>query len=204
MQNWNRSPRGARDGKATALLDRWSQGDDSALAELMPLVYADLRRIANRSLQRERDAHTLQPTALVHESYLRLQKGRALDIGAGRDHFLRIAARLMRQILVDHARRTHAARRDGGAPRTPLTEAESQSGAPDTTLSVDFLALHSALERLARQDRRKAQVIELRYFGGYNVSEVARLLGVSEPTVIADTRLARAWLLDRLDVPSTE
>lgn len=199
MQDSTGQSSGARELQATVLLERWSSGDAGALAELMPLVYADLRRLADRSLRRERDDHTLQATALVHEAYLRMQRGKPLVVD-GRDRFLHLAARLMRQVLVDHARRVHAGRRDGG-PRVSLLAAEHSGDEAllrPSQASVDFLALHAALERLAERDVRKAQVMELRFFGGYEVAEVARLLGVSEPTVIADTRLARAWLLHQL------
>ncbi len=199
MQDSSRQPPDPREREATALLERWSRGDSTALTELMPLVYADLRRLADRSLRRERGDHTLQATALVHEAYLRLSRGKPPEAG-GRDRFLCLAARLMRQVLVDHARRAKTARRDGGGgPRLSLLDAENEAVARPEQASVDFLALHEALDLLAKKDPRKAQVVELRFFGGYEVSEVARLLNVSEPTVIADTRLARAWLLQRLD-----
>lgn len=185
---------GALDLDLTALLERWGQGDVSALAELVPLVYSDLRRVADRSLRSERSDHTLQPTALVHEAYLRLAGSRPPEL-ASREHFLFMVARLMRQILVDHARRQQAERRGARAPRVPLEEAAQVGQAP----AVDLLALDGALTDLAALDARKARVIELRFFGGFDVAEVAALLGVSEPTVIADTRFARAFILARVD-----
>ncbi len=182
----------------TALLERWSDGETAVLGELIPLVYEDLRRLADRSLRRERRDHTLQPTALVHEAYMRLARSTPPNLG-DREHFLCFAARLMRQILVDHARRLKAGRRGGKAPRVPLEQAfEEKEAAP-----VDLLALDSALEALAQQDERKARVIELRFFGGFEVKEVAELLGVSTATVVTDTRVARAWLLARIDDRST-
>ena len=184
----------SRDLDLTALLERWSQGDGAALAEVVPLVYVDLRRLAGRSLRGERADHSLQPTALVHEAYLRLAGSRAPEL-AGRQHFLYLAARLMRQILVDHARRQRAERRGGRPPRVPLEEALQLGQAP----AVDLLALDGALHDLEALDPRKAKVVELRFFGGFEVEEVAGLLGVSAPTVIADTRFARAWLLARIE-----
>jgi RNA polymerase sigma-70 factor (ECF subfamily) len=187
----------ARDGEVTALLERWSAGETGALSELVPLVYADLRRLAGRSLRRERGDHTLQPTALVHEAYLRLAGSRPPELES-REHFLCMAARLMRQILVDHARRVQAARRGGQVPKVPLEEAGAAEAAGDAS-TVDLLALDRALDALAVLDARKARVVELRFFGGFEVKEVARLLDVSVPTVVADTRFARAWLLARID-----
>ena len=182
----------------TRLLDRWSDGDTGVLAELMPLVYADLRRLAGRSLRRERPDHTLQPTALVHEAYMRLAKSAPPDLG-DREHFLCLAARLMRQILVDHARRAKADRRGGEAPKVPLEEHFEEAERRETLPAVDLLALDEALKALANLEPRKARVIELRFFGGFEVKEVAKLLEVSVPTVVTDTRVARAWLLARID-----
>lgn len=184
----------SRDLELTALLERWSHGDAAALAEVVPLVYGDLRRLADRSLRAERPDHTLQPTALVHEAYLRLAGSRAPE-ARDRGHFLYLVARLMRQILVDHARRRQAVRRGSEVHRVPLDEALAVGAAP----GVDLLALDAALGELQALDPRKAKVIELRFFGGFEVPEVAELLGVSAPTVIADTRFARAFLLARID-----
>lgn len=185
-----------RDLDLTALLERWGQGDGTALAELVPLVYADLRRLAGQSLRGERADHTLQPTALVHEAYMRLAGARPPEV-SGRQHFLHLAARLMRQILVDHARRQQAERRGARPPRVSLDEARDVGEAP----AIDLLALDGALTDLAALDPRKAKVIELRFFGGFDVAEVAGLLGVSAPTVIADTRFARAFILARIAGP---
>lgn len=191
---------GTRDDEITALLERWSEGDSGVLAHLLPLVYADLRILAHRSLRRERPDHTLQPTALVHEAYLRLARSRPPSLD-GRRHFLCLVARLMRQILVDHARKVRAERRGGELAKVPLEQAaerlpEPGASGPD---GVDLLALDEALEALASFDARKARVIELRFFGGFEVREVAELLDVSVPTVVTDTRVAKAWLLARVD-----
>ena len=183
---------GMRDGDVTALLERWRSGEAGLLPRIVPLVYADLRRLAARSLRGERADHTLQPTALVHEAYLRLAGSQPPALES-RDHFLCMAARLMRQILVDHSRRAGAAKRGGDAPRISLDDVDV--AAP----GVDLVALDLALDALEARDPRKARVIELRFFGGFEVREVARLLDISVPTVVADTRFARAWLLARID-----
>lgn len=179
----------------TDLLARWREGDRGALAALTPLVYAELRRLAARALSRERPDHTLQATALVHEAFLRLHGGQP---AACRDrlHFFSLAARLMRRILVDHARYLKAARRGDGAVRISL-EAAGELPAGGDAVS-DLLALDAALGELSAVGVRKARVIELRFFGGLSVEETAEALGVSVPTVILDTRLARAFLFDRL------
>jgi RNA polymerase sigma factor (TIGR02999 family) len=172
----------------TRLLARWAGGDSSALDALMPVVYAELRRRAQHYLRRERPGHTLQPTALVHEAWLRLVN---LDRRTfeHRTHFFAVAANVMRRILVDHARAAHADKRGGGWVRIPLHDA---AAAADSL--VDLLALDRALEQLARVSARQAQVVELRYFTGLNVEEVAALLGVSPATISRDQRVAEAWL----------
>ena len=180
--------------EVTELLARWREGDRGALAALTPLVYAELHRLAARALARERPDHTLQATALVHEAFLRLHAGRPASCH-DRLHFLTLAARLMRRILVDHARSLNAVRRGAGAVKLPL-ELAGELIAGETT--SDLLALDSALAELAAADARKARVVELRFFGGLSVEETATVLGVSAPTVILDTRLARAFLFDRL------
>lgn len=180
--------------EVTDLLVRWGEGDRGALASLTPLVYAELRRLAERALSRERPDHTLQPTALVHEAFLRLHGGRPATCH-DRLHFLSLAARLMRCILVDHARARKAARRGAGALKLPLERIEEP--AADGSL-IDLLELDAALSELAAADARKARVVELRFFGGLSVEETAEALGVSMPTVILDTRLARAFLFDWL------
>jgi RNA polymerase sigma factor (TIGR02999 family) len=184
--------------EVTDLLAQWREGDRGALEALTPLVYAELHRLASRALVRERPDHTLQTTALVHEAFLRLHGGRPADCH-DRLHFFALAARLMRRILVDHARHLKAARRGAGGVKLSL-EAAGELPAVDT--GTDLLALDAALDELAAADTRKAQVVELRYFGGLSVAETAEALGVSMPTVILDTRLARAFLFDRLTAGS--
>jgi RNA polymerase sigma factor (TIGR02999 family) len=178
----------------TNLLAQWQEGDRGALTALTPLVYAELHRLAARALARERPDHTLQATALVHEAFLRLHGGRPAACH-DRLHFLALAARLMRHILVDHARQLKAARRGAGAVKLPLEVATELAGGGSRT---DLVALDAALDDLALADARKARVVELRFFGGLSVEETAVVLGVSAPTVILDTRLARAFLFDRL------
>ncbi len=181
--------------EVTTLLFRWREGDRAALALLTPLVYAELHRLAARALSRERPDHTLQATALVHEAFLRLHSGQP---AACRDrlHFLTLAARLMRRILVDHARHLKAARRGGAGAVKLSLDAAGELAAGDSP--TDLLMLDAALDELATADARKARVVELRFFGGLSVEETATVLGVSMPTVILDTRLARAFLYDRL------
>lgn len=179
--------------EVTTLLARWGEGDRGALESLTPLVYAELHRLAARALARERPDHTLQPTALIHEAFLRLHGGRP---AACRDrlHFFALAARLMRRILVDHARALQAARRGAGAVRLSL----DRIGEIAAEEPADLVALDAALDELEAADARKARVVELRFFSGLSVEETAAALGVSGPTVILDTRLARAFLFDRL------
>jgi len=161
--------------------------------ELFPLVYAELRRIAAREMRREKPGRTLQTTALVHEAYLRLLKDASLSF-ENRAHFLGVAARAMREILIEHARARSARKRGGGAVRLTLDDLV----APVSSPSIDVLALDEALERLARLDERHARVVELRYFGGLSVEETAAALGLSPATVKRDWTLARAWLFREL------
>jgi RNA polymerase sigma factor (TIGR02999 family) len=161
--------------------------------ELFPLVYAELRRIASREMRRERPGRTLQTTALVHEAYLRLLKDASLSF-ENRAHFLGIAARAMREILIEHARGRGARKRGGGAVRITLDEVVAPVAEP----SIDVLALDEALERLARLDERHARVVELRYFGGLSVEETAAALELSPATVKRAWTLARAWLYREL------
>ncbi len=172
----------------TALLREWRRGDRTALDRLMPLVYDELRRLAADFLARERPDHTLQPTAVVHEAYVRLV-GREAPTIRDRVHFLAIAARLMRQILVDHARSRNAAKRGGGAPRLSLDEAVLTS-----KRGPELIALDDALTALAALDARQSQVVELRFFGGLSISETAEVVGVAEATVKREWDSARAWL----------
>jgi RNA polymerase sigma factor (TIGR02999 family) len=173
----------------TALLGDWGRGDQGALDELLPLVYQELRRIAARQLRRERDGHTLQPTALVNELYLRLVDQRAAD-WQHRAHFYGVAARIMRRILVDHARR-HTANKRGGGVR--LVSIDDTPELPAAT-GVSILAVESALDRLEKTDAELAKLIELRAFGGLTIDEAAHVLGISASTVKRDWRTATAWM----------
>ena len=180
----------------TEWLIAWSQGDEAALDQLIPLVHDELRQLAKRYMRRERgqrSARTLQTTALVNEAYLRLIDAQRVQ-WQNRAHFFAIAARLMRRILVDYARSQNYAKRGGGLPQVSLDEA--------MTLAVgqapDLVALDDALNELTRIDERKGHVIELRFFGGLSVEETAEVLKVSPDTVMRDWRLAKAWLLREL------
>jgi len=176
------------------LLRAWGDGDDTALEQLTPLVEAELRRLARAYMARERRDHTLQATALVNEAFLRLTEARRVR-WQDRAHFLGISARLMRRVLVDHARAKGYRKRGGGAMRVTLVDGLVAS--PEAPL--DLLALDRALEALAAVDLRKSRVIELRYFGGLSVEEAAELLPVSSDTVKRDLRLAKLWSLRDLD-----
>lgn len=178
----------------TELLVAWGGGDESVLDRLMPLVYDELRRLAHRYMGRERPGHTLETTALVNEAYLRLVHRREIQ-WQNRAHFFAVAAQMMRRILVDFARDKRYLKRGGGALRVSLDEA-----APFTVCrGEDLVALDEALTALAEMDRRKGQVVEMRFFGGLSVKEVAEVLKVSEETVMRDWRLAKVWLLRELD-----
>jgi RNA polymerase sigma factor (TIGR02999 family) len=176
-------------GDVTQLLIDWSRGDQEALAKLMPLIYDELRRLAARYLRHERPDHTLQPTALVHEVYLRLINQSRVQ-WQSRAHFFGIAAQAMRRILVDHARRHHAAKRGGLQPRLSLDEAVRVSAAH----SADLIALDDALSRLAAIDAQQSRIVELRFFGGLTVAETAAVIGASPPTVKRHWTVAKAWL----------
>ena len=188
------SPTTPPSGTVTALLRAWGDGDDSALEQLTPLVEAELRRLARAYMARERRDHTLQATALVNEAFLRLTEARRVR-WQDRAHFLGISARLMRRVLVDHARAKGYRKRGGGAMRVTLVDGLVAS--PEAPL--DLLALDRALEALAAVDLRKSRVIELRYFGGLSVEETADVLHVSPDTVKRDWRLAKLWLLHELE-----
>jgi RNA polymerase sigma factor (TIGR02999 family) len=178
----------------TELLQAWGNGDDDALEQLTPLVESELRRLARAYMRRERRDHTLQATALVNEAFLRLTDARRVR-WQDRAHFLVISARLMRRVLVDHARSRGSGKRGGGAERVTLDEGVAASPEP----AVDVLALDRALEALAAVDVRKSRVIELRFFGGMSVEETADALHVSPDTIKRDWRLAKLWLLHELD-----
>lgn len=171
------------------LLVAWSSGDQSALEELMPLVYEELRRLAHHYIRRERPGHTLQTSGLVNEAYLRLVDQTNIQ-WQNRAHFFGIAARLMRQILVDYARRQRYAKRGGDARRLSLDEALIIS----KERAADVVALDDALKTLAEIDSRQSQIVELRFFGGLSIEETAEVLSVSAGTVMRDWTLAKAWL----------
>jgi len=174
----------------TQLLADWSKGDVGAREALLPLVYDELRKLAAAYLRRERPDHTLQPTALVHEAYLRLVEERSVD-WQSRSHFFSVSAKLMRRILVDHARGHLAEKRGAGLPKVPLTEAMAMS----RERPADLLALDESLTRLASRDPQQSRVVELRVFAGLTVEETALALGISPATVKRDWAVAKAWLL---------
>jgi RNA polymerase sigma-70 factor, ECF subfamily len=178
----------------TALLARWSQGDDSALEELTPLVYGDLRKLAGWLMRDERPGHTLQPTALVNEAYLRLAGDKKVT-WQNRTHFLAVAARVMRHLLVDYARQHNRLKRGGGVEILPFEDA--LVFAPET--SRNLLELNDALQRLSEKEQRKARVVELRYFGGLSVHETAEILQISPNTVMRDWEFSKAWLRKEIE-----
>ena len=173
----------------TALLLRWSDGDEDAPARLMPLVYDELRRLARDYLRRERPDHTLQPTALVNEAYLRIVDHQHVSLQS-RAQFFGLAAQLMRHILVDHARARAAEKRGGPDRKLSLDEAWMVPAGR----AAELIALDEALKGLAALDERKSRVVEMRYFGGLSVEETAAALGVSAKTVMRDWRIAKLWL----------
>ncbi|MGC4049769.1 MAG: ECF-type sigma factor [Paludibaculum sp.] len=178
----------------TILLQSWRQGDESALVRVAEIVDRELRRLAASYLRRERPGHILQPTALVNEAFLRLMGQGAGQDWESRSHFVAIAALHMRQILVDYARRQKAAKRGDGATMMSLDD----SRASTNPASVDLLALNEALERLAAVDHRKARAMELKFFGGLEMAEIATVLKISIKTVEKDVRLGAAWLRSAL------
>jgi RNA polymerase sigma factor (TIGR02999 family) len=186
---------GAKDesGELTALLRAWGRGDPHARDELVPLVYDELRRRAAVYLRRERPNHTLQPTALIHEAYLRLA-GQQRVAWQNRAQFFGLAAQMMRRILIDHARAQRAAKRPARALKVTLDERIGQTGSVD----CDILLLNQALEELSSFDPQQATIVELRYFGGLAENEVAKVLGVSRSTVTREWQTARAWLFRRM------
>ena len=175
--------------EVTRLLVEWGGGDQAALERLMPLVDDELRRLARHYMRRERPGHTIQPTALVNEAYLRLV-GQTNIAWQSRAHFFGIAAGIMRRVLCDHARARLADKRGGAAVRVSLVEAAARSDEQ----TADMLALDEALVELAEVDPRKSRVVELRYFGGLSVEETAEVLKVSRSTVLHDWNMAKAWL----------
>ena len=177
----------------TQLLAEWSEGNQSALDELYPLVYEELHRLARRYMSRERKGHTLQTTALINEAYVRLVDQKNVR-WANRSHFFAISAQIMRRILIDHARRHAYAKRGGGAQQVSLEEVAMVARNPGSEL----MKLDEALKILAKMDPRRCHVVELRYFGGLSNEEIADVLKVSENTVTRDWNLARAWLHQQL------
>lgn len=171
------------------MLLAWRAGDREALARLMPLIYDELRRLAERALRHERRNHTLQTTALVHEAYLRLVDQPRVD-WQSRAHFFAVAAELMRRILVDHARKHHAGKRGGSIIKLSIDEVET----PAAVRAAGLIALDDALAALAAHDQRKGRVVELRFFGGLTVKETAAVLDVHQATVERDWEFAKAWL----------
>jgi len=183
----------AQPAQVTRLLSKWSQGDESALNELTPLVYQELRRLAHRHMSSERPNHTLQTTALVNEAYLKLAD-QTHPNWSNRAHFLAVAARVMRRILVNYALSYNAQKRGGGATKIELDEITLAAAAQ----SKEIIDLNEALERLNELEPRKAQVVELKYFGGLHEDEIAEVLKVSAVTVRREWRFAKAWLHNEL------
>jgi RNA polymerase sigma-70 factor (ECF subfamily) len=179
-----------RDTPITELLIEWSDGRREALEHLVPLVYNDLRRMAAGYMQREPEGHALQPTALVHEAYVRLIDQRQVK-WRNRAHFFGVAAVMMRRILVDLARLRRAEKRGGNWERVTLVGEEVAADGPDP---VDVLTLHEALERLAAFDPRQEKIVELRYFGGLTIEETAEVVGISRASVVREWTIAKAWL----------
>ena len=179
--------------EVTQLLAEWSSGDESALGELLPLVEKELHRLAHHYMSRERPGHTLQTTALINEAYLRIAHGKQKHF-QNRTHFFAVAANLMRQILVDHARARQSAKRGGGLQKVSLDEAVVSN-----ERAAELIALDEALCELARAAPRQGRVVELRYFGGLSVEETAEVLKVHPNTVLNDWREAKAWLYCVLD-----
>ena len=189
MPGQSGKPPGSSTGDITGLLLAWGRGDEKALEDLIPLVYEELRRLADRYLRRERPGHTLQPTALVNEAYLKLVNQRQVA-WKNRGQFFAIASKTMRRLLVDHARKHHADKRGGRVTHVPLDQVEPSTPARE----VDVLALDRALERLAALDATQAKIVELRFFGGLTLEESAEVLGTSRASVVRAFRIARAWL----------
>ena len=194
-------PSGQPGQAVTELLRAWGAGDAHACEALVPLVYAELRRQARRALRREGEGHTLQPTALVHEAWLRLD-GQRDGRWESRTQFFAIAAQMMRRVLVDHARTRRALKRGGGAVQVTLGDADRAAAGPagDTPLdALDVLALNDALARLAALDPQKARLVDLRYFAGLSIPEAAEVLGISTATVGREWAVARMWLRRELE-----
>ena len=176
-------------GEVTQLLLNWNHGDKEALDQLIPLVETELRRLARRFMRREREDHTLQTSALINETYVRLVDQHNVN-WQDRSHFFAVASQVMRHILIDHARKHQYAKRGGGAEKVPLDEIAELSD----QRAAQLIAVDDALRDLAVADPRKSQVVELRFFGGLNIEETAEVLSISPATVMREWRMARAWL----------
>jgi RNA polymerase sigma factor (TIGR02999 family) len=181
----------------TGLLQAWNGGDASAFDRLVPLIYAELHRLALAQMSRERGGHILQPSALVNEAFVRL-KGDTNVEWANRAHFYSVSARLMRQILVDFARSEESQKRGARAGHVKLEDLPGLAQPGPSVSPADLIAVDNALSRLAELDERQAKVVELRFFGGLQNDEIAKVLGISEPTVVRDWRMARAFLFSTL------
>lgn len=179
----------------TQLLVEWGKGDQAALEKLMPLVYSELRRLASNYLRRERAEHTLQPTALVNEAYLKLIDQHNAK-WQNRAHFFGISAQLMRRILVDHARQ-YGAQKRGGSEKQRISITNVENLARESEL--DLLALNEALEELTRMDEQQGRIVEMKFFGGLSIDEIAEVLGIGHATVERDWKMARAWLRRQLE-----
>ncbi len=187
------SPNSKDANQITEQLIAWNNGDPLALDELVPVVYRELRRMADRFLRHENSGHTLQPTALVHEAWLRLTDQTRVN-WQNRAQFFGLAAQMMRRILVDHAKTKHREKRGGDAVKLSLDDVIHLS----LERATDLVALDEALEALSKFDQRKCRIVELRYFGGLSVEETAHILNVSPDTVMRDWKLAKAWLYQQL------
>ena len=188
----------SRDG-VTELLSRWNDGDMAARDALIPLVYDELRRVAKKNLAGQRSDHTLQATALVHEAYLRLVNRKAAN-WQGRTHFFALAAQMMRQILVDHARMHNAEKRGGGA--LTLVLEDDVAGKPE--MNLDLIGLDRAMKQLASLDARQSQIVELRFFGGLSIEEAARVVDISPATAKREWATARVWLHHAMETGAGE
>jgi RNA polymerase sigma factor (TIGR02999 family) len=190
---------GEAQDEVTQILNDWSGGDAKAQERLMPFVYDELRRLARSFLFQERGDHTLQPTALVHEAYVRLVDQTRVN-WQNRSHFYGVASRMMRRVLVDHARAHAAEKRGGGAIRLSIDDVQ----VPLEQRAADFVALDEALEKLSQFDERKGKIVEMRFFGGLNDEEIAEVLGVTTRTVLRDWKKARLWLYRELSVAAAD
>lgn len=188
MKKWS-EVMSSQPNELTQLLRSWGEGNRGALEELLPLVHAELRRLARRHMNREGAGHTLQTSALINEAYIKLAEGRG-TAWQDRTHFFAVAARVMRQILIDHARARHYAKRGGGAHKVSLDEAADAT----EQRAAELVALDEALEGLATLDQRKARIVELHFFGGLSIKETADVMGLSTATVDRELRSAKAWL----------